>query len=159
MSIQYVIFELANLKYAIEIDYVSEITEEKEITPLPLASETVEGVVNLRGKVIPIINLGKVFGVTDRLGKNGDVPFQIMVINYNQTNVGLIINLAKDVKTFEDRDCMPISEIISNSKGYVQSTINYNNEIIQVISIENILEDCSMEYETPDKLLLEANIQ
>ena len=62
MNLQYVIFELDSFKYAINIDRVNEITDFIEITPLPTAAFSIEGVVNLRGRVIPIISLGKILG-------------------------------------------------------------------------------------------------
>ena len=144
MSLQYVIFELDTLKYAISIDHVNEITESKEITPLPVSSKSIEGVVNLRGKVIPILNLGKIFGTKKDLQQIDSKPFQIMVINTDRSDFGLIIDLAKDVKTFNDVDITPINELMANSKGFITSTINLNDEIIQVVSIENIIEASSI---------------
>lgn len=144
MSLQYVIFELDDLKYAISIDHVNEITESKEITPLPVSSESIEGVVNLRGKVIPVLNLGKIFGTKIKHSKNDFKTFQIMVINTDHSDFGLIIDLAKDVKTIDDADITPINELISNSKGYITSTINLNNEIIQVVSIDSIIQSTSL---------------
>lgn len=144
MSLQYVIFELDSLKYAISIDHVNEITESKEITPLPVSSKSIEGVVNLRGKVIPVINLGKLFGTNKNLMQSDTKTFQIMVINSDSSDFGLIIDLAKDVKTIDDTDITPISELIANSKGFITSTINLNNDIIQVVSIKNIVEDSSL---------------
>ncbi len=144
MSLQYVIFELDALKYAISIDHVNEITESKEITPLPVSSKSIEGVVNLRGKVIPVLNLGKIFGTKKDLQQIDSKPFQIMVINTDRSDFGLIIDLAKDVKTIEDADITPINELMANSKGFITSTINLNEEIIQVVSIENIVEASSI---------------
>ena len=145
-----------SLKYAINIDRVNEITESKEITPLPTSAISIEGVVNLRGKVIPIINLGRIFGTSHVNTLRNSKPFQIMVINSNQSDFGLIIDLAKDVKTIDDNDITPISALISNSKGYITSTINLNNEIIQIVSIENILSASSLENSSGDIMLLES---
>ncbi|HSN66902.1 MAG TPA: chemotaxis protein CheW, partial [Fusibacter sp.] len=69
---------------------------------------------------------------------------------------GLIIDLAKDVKTIDEKDISPISGLISNSKGYVTSTINLNNEIIQVVSIENIIAASSLEQPSGDIMLIES---
>lgn len=156
MSLQYVIFELDDLKYAIDIDRVNEITESKEITPLPTSAISIEGVVNLRGKVIPILNLGRIFETSQVNTIKSSKPFQIMVINSNNSDFGLIIDLAKDVKTIDEKDISPISGLISNSKGYVTSTINLNNEIIQVVSIENIVAASSLEQPSGDIMLIES---
>lgn len=156
MSFQYVIFELDDLKYAIDIDRVNEITESKEITPLPTSAISIEGVVNLRGKVIPILNLGRIFETSQVNTIKSSKPFQIMVINSNNSDFGLIIDLAKDVKTIDEKDISPISGLISNSKGYVTSTINLNNEIIQVVSIENIIAASSLEQPSGDIMLIES---
>lgn len=158
MNLQFVIFELDHLKYAIDIDRVNEITESKAITPLPTSAVAIEGVVNLRGKVIPIINLGKIFGTSQVNTLSASKPFQIMVINSNHSEFGWIIDHAKDVKTIEEKDIAPISGLISNSKGYITSTINLNSEIIQVVSIENILAASSLEHRTDELLLIESKV-
>lgn len=158
MSLQFVIFELDDLKYAVDIDRVNEITESKMITPLPTSVISIEGVVNLRGKVIPIINLGRIFGTSQVNTLSASKPFQIMVINSNQSEFGWIIDHAKDVKTIEEKDITPISGLISNSKGYITSTISLNSEIIQVVSIENILTASSLEHHTDEILLIESKV-
>lgn len=139
MHSQFVIFELENLKYAVPIERVNEVTESKEITPLPSALSSIEGVVNLRGEIIPIISLRTVLGFPKRDVIHDTKPFQIMVINANHHSYGVIIDQAKDVKSIAESDITPLNALIASASHLITSTINLNDEIIQVISIDDIL--------------------
>lgn len=139
---QFVIFELKMQKFAIEIESVNEITNATSITPIPNSNRLIEGVVNLRGKVIPLINLSKVFGRE----KAVEEMHQIIIVNTDKSQVGLIIDSARDVKTFEENMIENISDVLSINGGIITGTINYSNEIIQVISIKNILAHCDLNY-------------
>ncbi|MDA8214862.1 MAG: chemotaxis protein CheW, partial [Nitrospiraceae bacterium] len=61
--LQLVTFTLGNEEYAVDILKVQEINRMKEITRVPNSPQYVEGVINLRGKVIPVVNLRKKFGL------------------------------------------------------------------------------------------------
>ena len=69
---QLILFNLGNTLYGIPIEQVSEINRLEEITPLPKAPQFIEGVINLRGNVVPVIDLRKRFGMKqiERTNKN-----------------------------------------------------------------------------------------
>ena len=78
--LQFVTFTLNNEEYAVDILSVQEINRITEITMVPNSEEYVEGVVNLRGKVIPIINLRTKFGFEEK-PKDDSTRIIIMEIN------------------------------------------------------------------------------
>lgn len=86
--IQLVTFNLGGSEYAINILKVQEIIRMVEVTPIPNASYAVEGVINLRGKVIPVINLRKKFGLD---GEFDNIQAKIIVVD-----VGVICGLIVD---------------------------------------------------------------
>lgn len=157
MHAQFVIFELEHLNYAVPIERVNEVTESKDITPLPSALSSIEGVVNLRGEIIPIISLRNVLGFPKHDTTHDTKPFQIMVINANHHSYGVIIDQAKDVKSIAESDITPLNALIANASHLITSTINLNDEIIQVISIDDILNASCFDLPS-DTLLLQNSI-
>jgi purine-binding chemotaxis protein CheW len=96
MENQIVIFELSAEYFGVDIAAVQSIIKIQPITRLPHTPEFVEGVTNLRGKVLPVIDLRKRFGVTAReLDKNS----RIIVVSFEQNEVGMIVDEVSEVVT------------------------------------------------------------
>ncbi len=91
---QVVVFELANEHYGIDIGRVQEIIRLPAITAVPRAPECVEGVVNLRGRVIPVLNLRTRFGLPD--GERGRSS-RIVVLEVNGNTVGALVDGVSEV--------------------------------------------------------------
>lgn len=132
MSRQFVIFSLEHQLYAVDISLVSEITEIKDITKVPNAKDGMEGVLDLRGKVIPIINLKRKMKIQNATDGN-----QILVIEHSDKLIGLIIDHAKDVKVVNDVNIENIETSISNKS---ESSIKYvikdvDKQLILIIDI------------------------
>ena len=96
MENQIVIFELGTEYFGVDIAAVQSIIKIQPITKLPHTPEFVEGVTNLRGKVLPVIDLRKRFGVAAReLDKNS----RIIVVSFEQNEVGMIVDEVSEVVT------------------------------------------------------------
>jgi len=91
--LQLVTFRLGGEEYATDILKVQEINRMVEITSVPHTSHYVEGVINLRGKVIPVVNLRKKFGME---AKEADGQSRIMVVDVG-TTIGLIVDSVSEV--------------------------------------------------------------
>ena len=91
--LQLVTFRLGSEEYAIDILKVQEINRMVDITSVPNSPSDVEGVINLRGKVIPVINLRRKFGLGT---KEADAQSRIMVVDVGIT-VGLIVDSVSEV--------------------------------------------------------------
>lgn len=91
---QFLTFTLQNEEYGIEILKVQEIKGFSKITPIPNAPEFVRGVMNLRGTVVPIIDLRARFSMTE---KDYDQFTCIIVVNVGARVVGLVVDTVSDV--------------------------------------------------------------
>lgn len=91
---QIVVFRLGRQRYGLDIRCVHEVVSWLEPTPIPMAPESVEGVLNLRGRVVPVLDLGRRFRM-DRTGKGSDA--RIMVVEVRGQLVGLIVDEVSDV--------------------------------------------------------------
>lgn len=96
---QYVEFNAGNESYAILISDIHEIIRMQDITEIPNAERYVKGVINLRGKIVPVISLRSLFLLEP------DVPTKatrIMVVNHREEAVGIIVDKVNKVVTFSD---------------------------------------------------------
>lgn len=93
-DLQVVGFRIGNETYGVRIGTVREIVRVPEITAVPSAPDTVEGVINLRGKIIPVMDLRKRFGQADI---RPDKKNRILVVELENKLVGLIVNTASEV--------------------------------------------------------------
>lgn len=93
---QMVVFKLGLESYGIDIFRVNEIIRLREITPIPRAEAHIRGLVNLRGKTIPVVDLCNRFGV-----KQGDETetTRIIVVEADSGNVGIVVDAVSEVIT------------------------------------------------------------
>jgi purine-binding chemotaxis protein CheW len=94
MENQIVVFELGSEHFGVEIAQVESIIKIQPITQLPHTLTFVKGVTNLRGKVLPVIDLRKRFGLTPR---EADKNSRIIVVSLDQTEVGMIVDEVSEV--------------------------------------------------------------
>jgi len=92
--LQLVTFTLAGEEYAVDILKVQEINRMKEITRVPNAPYYVEGVINLRGKVIPVVSLRKMFGLPEEEDRSQQ---KIMIMDIQGVTMGLIVDTVSEV--------------------------------------------------------------
>ncbi|MBF0506822.1 MAG: chemotaxis protein CheW [Nitrospirae bacterium] len=92
--LQLVTFGLGGEEYAVDILKVQEINRMKEITKVPNAPSCVEGVINLRGKVMPVIDLRKKFGLES---KENDAQSRIMIMDVQGITMGLVVDGVSEV--------------------------------------------------------------
>ena len=91
---QYVVFRLENEEYGIDILRVKEIKEMMSITRVPKAAHFVRGVINLRGEVIPVIELRKKFNLPE--GAENDST-RIIIVSVDDITVGLVVDTSSEV--------------------------------------------------------------
>lgn len=91
---QVVVCELNDQKYVLPIIMVKEIIRVVEITKVPDSAQYIEGVINLRGKVIPVLNLSRRLGLVE---KETDNDTRIVVCELEEKPVGLIVDCVHEV--------------------------------------------------------------
>lgn len=93
-QIQVVAFQLGNEEYAVDIINVQEINRLLNITRVPRSPDYIDGVVNLRGNIIPVINLHKKFNM-DVTGEDEDT--RIIVFQFDEVKAGIIVDKVSEV--------------------------------------------------------------
>ncbi|MDM8535034.1 chemotaxis protein CheW [Clostridiaceae bacterium HSG29] len=135
MNNQYVVFELEKQNYAIDINHVREITEITEITKVPNSNEYVKGILKLRDSIISIIDLKKRMSIENKNKEKN----KILVVDIENIQMGLLIDIAKDVKTFSV-DQIDDSSILSfKNENYINGIIRSENDIIMILNVKKII--------------------
>ena len=92
--VQLITFRMDNKIYAIEISHVREINRVSYITRVPKSEDFIEGVMNLRGFVIPVVNIRKRFNLEL---ENGNKAKKLIIIDYEDSPVGLMVDEISEV--------------------------------------------------------------
>lgn len=134
---QVVLFELSGEIYGLDIAAVHEIIQMQPVTKVPKAPVYVEGVINLRGKVIPVVDLGKKFGMEKvGQGKNN----RIVVVNIQGTTIGIIVDAVTEVLRLPESAVEPVSEIVTNNYlKYLQGIAKVDDKMIILLALDKLL--------------------
>jgi purine-binding chemotaxis protein CheW len=133
---QYVIFKLGSEEYGIYIMNVREITEFKETTKIPNAPSFIDGVINLRGSVIPVINLKKRFNLEETDIKRNS---RIIIVTMNEKQVGFIVDDASQVLTLKEEDIDNPPEIIAGvDRKYIVGIGKVDEKIIILLDLAEV---------------------
>lgn len=134
---EYVIFRLADESYGIDIDHVENIEKHTEITRVPYTKKYIQGVINLRGNIIPVLNVRKRFNLED---KSADKDSRIMIINHHDLKVGLLVDASSEVLQMSPENIEAAPKVTGADDDYVAEIGKDNGRIIMIIDLERLLE-------------------
>ncbi len=136
---QYVGFRLDDTNYAIPILQIREIVMMHPVTPLPNVPDFVEGLINLRGTVIPLINLRRRFGLSSRMD---DEETRTIVLAIGDQTVGCIVDyVTKVLKISSDqRRSTPIS-IHIGIRRFISGLAQLDKQLMILLDLSHLLDD------------------
>jgi purine-binding chemotaxis protein CheW len=136
-ELQVVGFRIGEETFGVRIASVREIVRVPEITSVPNAQETIEGVINLRGKIIPVIDLRKRFGQAEI---QSDKKNRILVVELETKLVGLIVNSASEVLKIPPSEIeSPGSVFADGESSYVTGVGKLKGRLIILLDITKLL--------------------
>ena len=136
-ALQIVCFKVGKEEYGIDILKVQEILKLPKITRLPKSADFIMGVMDLRGKVIPIIDLSKRFRIEN--GSAG-VGKRAIVVDIRNKRVGLAIDSVSHVVKVDGKDIEPPPPIVKGISGrYIVGIAKLAEGFVIVLDIEQIL--------------------
>lgn len=136
---QYVIFKLGNEEYGVDIMNVKEISEYKPSVKVPNTPKFVDGIINLRGDITPIINLKKRFHL-EETEINSDT--RIIVIHVKNRQVGFVVDEASQVLRLSEENIEQAPELIAGvDKKYITGVGKLKDRIVLLLNLEEVLSD------------------
>ncbi len=134
--LQLVSFEVGEEEYAVPILSVQEINRMMQITRVPQSPPFVEGVINLRGKIIPVIDLRKRFGLAE-LENSDDV--RIIVVEIASRVIGFTVDRVNEVLRINSSIVEPPPAMVSGSDtDYVQGVGKLEDRLLILLSLDKL---------------------
>jgi purine-binding chemotaxis protein CheW len=134
---QLVVFRLGEEAYAIDIGIVREIIHMQPITRIPGTAQAVEGVINLRGSVIPVMDLRKRFKLDS---KDQSKETRIVVVNCKSQDVGMIVDSVDEVLRIPVDAIGSASSLFSSEHiEHLLGIVKLSNRLIILLDIEQVL--------------------
>ena len=133
---QYVIFSLAGENYGLKIDYVETIERIMEITRVPKTPDYVKGVINLRGEIVPVIDLRSRLGIST---SNYGNDTRIIVNKIDDILIGLIVDSAYEVKEIREEQIDYAFSDDGKHVNYILGIGKLDENIVVLIDIKKII--------------------
>lgn len=139
---QYIIFRLNDEKFAASINHIASITEYSSITPLPNGPAYIDGLLNLRGDIIPVVNLKKRFKMVEQQMNQK----RILIARKNDLQIGFLVDDASQSMSVEASKILPPPLIaIKKDNAYISEVCVHKDELIIVIDLDKVLSDDELE--------------
>lgn len=137
-ELKVIVFGLHNEKYGVEVDKVKTIERLMPMTRVPKTPPFVKGVVNLRGVVVPVIDLRERFNLKTAKPTHHS---RMIVVNINEMEVGLIVDSASDVVDIDSDDIADPPEVVGGIKAkYLRGVAKISDEqLLVMINLEEVL--------------------
>ncbi len=151
-QLQLVTFEVAGEEFAVDILAVREINRMLQITRVPQSPEDVEGVINLRGRIIPVVDLRKRFSL-DAGERDNDA--RIVVVEVSDRVVGFIVDRVHEVLRINSSIVEPAPAMTAGAEAdYIQGVGKLDDRLLILIDLERLF--TSGELKQMDQVVDEA---
>jgi purine-binding chemotaxis protein CheW len=136
-SDSFVLFELAGTFYGIPSQLVQQMEMIEHITPVPNTPAFVEGVVFVRGQVVPAMNLRRRFGFE---AAPHTLRTRLVVVSQGGRSVGLVVDSAREFVAIPPDSIQPVPEAISGMSGkYLHGISTLGDRLIMIVNVEELL--------------------
>jgi purine-binding chemotaxis protein CheW len=148
MSLEpFILFELAGTTYGVRSRFVQQIEMIDDIASVPNAHSAVEGVVLVRGQVIPALNLRTRFGF-ERIER--DLRSRLVVINTGKRVVGLVVDTAREFLKIQTDSIEPPPEALTGLSGkYLEGVATTGEQMILILNLDAVLD---LDYEVEPQI-------
>ncbi len=127
---EYLIFVLDGVKYGINVLKVQEISVSPIVTKLPFVGESVCGLINLRGSVVPLFDLKKIFGIDSEKGN------LVISCHLLERTIAFLVDDVEDFKKIEDFERVLFQSSIPSE--FVEAFLKVDGEMLIILDIEAI---------------------
>ncbi len=136
---QIVTFELVNQFYGVDISNILEIIRPQAMTIIPGSPDYVEGIINLRGQIIPIIDLAKRFKLQTNIETNNRI---IVVVEAEKIKLGLMVDRVLGVQKIDPALIQPPPALIDGiNTQYLIGTVLMDNQLLVLLNLNFILQE------------------
>lgn len=139
-SLQLVTFQLGEELYSVDIMKVKEIVKLQSIRTIPNSPDYIEGILNLRKEIIPIINLHKRFDIKESIKSEEDALLGgFIILQIKDSKIGIIIDRIARVVEIDVKDIQPPPQMITGiGAEYIQGVCNMKDGYLIILNTERL---------------------
>ena len=135
---RYLTFSLGKESYGIEIQYVMEIIGIQSVTEIPELPDYVKGIINLRGRIIPVMDVRLRFKKEE---KSYNDRTCIIVVDIKNISIGLIVDGVSEVLTIPEQDIVDPPEVNKGFNRYIKKIGKVGNEVKLLLDCDKLLSE------------------
>ncbi len=142
MQNMYLTFLVGSETYGIQIHYITEIINVQAITVMPELPEYIKGIINLRGKIIPVLDVRVRFH-KEPVPYNERTCIIVVDIGDESDSVGLIVDLVREVQTFDEDDVVPPAVTTTGEANrYISGLAKHEDgSMVLLLNVERLVSD------------------
>jgi len=136
------LFSISGDSYAVMVDVLAEIIIPQKIFPVPTTPSHVIGIINLRGSIVPIVDIRPTLNLSASPGAN-----QVAIIRYDQMILGIVVDTVAEVVSVPLSSVLPLPAEVSmkdagakNRSRYLKAIIQRQNGVAALLNIDRLLE-------------------
>lgn len=138
---EFVEFQVGKGNYGIGVGQIREIIHPVPVTFLPHAHPYLEGIIQLRGEVVPVINMKKIIGDEE----TGDTQIidesKFLIAEFNESTVALNVTAVTQIQRIHFEEIEPVSDVYANMKIPVSGIVKREKGMILLVDFESVVEE------------------
>lgn len=139
---RFLVFKLGDSRFAMMLLAAKEVMAPRKTTPIPSSNKIINGILNLRGDVITIIDLKAKLGITTK--PNNDSEASFIILDDNQYSYGIMVDAVETVLSIKNDQIEDISETMDKSKAtHAKRLAKVDGKLILILDIEDLVADLS----------------
>jgi purine-binding chemotaxis protein CheW len=157
---EYITFTLENEEYAIEVSGIESILEYTKVTKLPGTDEAVKGVINLRGKALPVIDLRTSLKVNEsEITQNTSIIVMLTNTGDKIATIGGIVDSVKEVIEITEDMIQDAPKVgIRIESNYITGIAKHNDKFVIILDINKILSDDQLAIAEDENLMVDDDL-
>lgn len=135
---QFVVFTIDDEEFALDVEKVNEIIKPIEIARVPNVPAFIEGMMNIRGKVLAIVDLRSKLGINK---KDFDENTKVIIVNVKGTSVGLVVDGVREIFRVEDGKTEATPDMITKANSeFIKGVVKKQEKMMMVVDIDKVLD-------------------
>ncbi|MDH4226138.1 MAG: chemotaxis protein CheW [Deltaproteobacteria bacterium] len=137
MSVQFACFKVGDVMYAADIMKIREIIRFQKITAVPKVPDFIEGVMNLRGQAVPVIDMRKRLGIA---GAERGAKTRVVIVKVGGKDTGMIVDSVERVINTEKNEIKEAPHVVKGvDTDYLEGVLWDSDELVMILNIDKIL--------------------
>ena len=135
--VKYLIFRIEDRKYAIELNHVNGTEQNYSIIPIPDPPEGIQGVINLRGKIVPVYSLRQRFGFDPKITSPGK---SALIARTSGIMIAYEVDAVEFIEELEEDQIKSMPQMVENDEtSFMNKVLNVRNQIVVVVDVNKVL--------------------